>query len=474
MDFPPGASEPRLGPSLDGALLTDLYELTMLQAYHASAMNEVAAFEFFARELPSHRNFLLAAGLSQVVEYLTRLHFSPQDLAWLESTGRFRPRFLDSLADLRFTGDVDAMPEGTVFFGNEPLLRVVAPMREAQFVESRVMNLLHFQSVVASKAARCVLAAHAKPLIDFGLRRAHGAEAGLLSARASYIAGFAGTATALAGAVFAIPVFGTMAHSFVQAHEDEVAAFAQFARAQPENTALLIDTYDTESAAHKVVRLAEQLRAESIRISAVRIDSGDLSEHARKVRRILDSGGQPDITILASGNLDEYRLAEMLANQAPIDSFGVGTRMNVAADAPFLDCAYKLVEYAGRGRRKRSEGKATWPGRKQVYRRFDARGRMAEDVVSLEGDPQEGAALLATVIRAGHVCAPQPTLAAIRAHARAQLAALPEALRAMGPAPPYPVAIAPALRALAREVDLATALASENSSALDGVGKPAA
>jgi nicotinate phosphoribosyltransferase len=450
---------------LDGALLTDLYELTMLQAYHASAMNGVAAFEFFARDLPSHRNFLLAAGLSQVVEYLTRLHFAPQDLAWLESTGRFRPRFLDSLADLRFTGDVDAMPEGTVFFGNEPLLRVVAPMREAQFVESRVMNLLHFQSVVASKAVRCVLAAQAKPLIDFGLRRAHGAEAGLLSARASYIAGFAGTATALAGAVFAIPVFGTMAHSFVQAHEDEVAAFAQFARAQPENTALLIDTYDTESAAHKVVRLAEQLRAESIR---------NLSEHARKVRRILDSGGQPDITILASGNLDEYRLAEMLANQAPIDSFGVGTRMNVAADAPFLDCAYKLVEYAGRGRRKRSEGKATWPGRKQVYRRFDARGRMAEDVVSVEGDPQEGAALLAPVIRAGQVCAPQPTLAAIRAHARAQLAALPEALRAMGPAPPYPVAIAPALRALAREVDLATALASENSSALDGVGKPAA
>jgi nicotinate phosphoribosyltransferase len=435
------------------ALLTDLYELTMLQAYHASSMNDTAVFEFFARDLPPARNFLVAAGLAQVIDYLTHLHFTQTELAWLESTGRFRPAFLKSLADLRFTGDVDALPEGTVCFGNEPLLRVTAPLREAQFVESRVMNLLHFQTVIASKAARCVLAARGKLLVDFGLRRAHGAEAGLLSARASHIAGFAGTATALAGAAFGIPLFGTMAHSFVQAHDDEAQAFAQFARAQPENAALLIDTYDTEAAAHKVVQLAEQLRAESVRISAVRIDSGDLAAHARNVRRILDAGAQKDITIFASGNLDEYRVASLLADGAPIDGFGIGTRMNVAADAPFLDCAYKLTEYAGRGRRKRSEGKATWPGRKQVVRRFDCDGRMTDDIVTLEGEPERGLALLTPVLRAGREVAPQPSLVLIREHARSQLDALPTALRSLEPAPPYPVTIAPALQALAREVD---------------------
>jgi nicotinate phosphoribosyltransferase len=442
---------------LAGVLLTDLYELTMLQAYHAAGMNEVAAFELFARDLPAGRNFLLAAGLAQAVEYLAQLRFDAADLGWLESTGRFHAAFLRSLEDLRFTGDVDAMPEGTACFGGEPLLRVTAPLREAQLVESRLMNLLHYQTVVASKAARCVLAARGRPLVDFGLRRAHGAEAGLLSARASYLAGFAGTATALAGATFGIPVFGTMAHSYVQAHDDEEQAFERFARAQRGPTALLIDTYDTEAAAHKVLRVAQRLRGESIRISAVRIDSGDLAEHARRVRAILDAGGLRDVTIFASGNLDEHRVAALLEAGAPIDAFGVGTRMNVAADAPFLDCAYKLVEYAGQGRRKRSEGKATWPGRKQVFRRFDAGGSMAGDVVTLERDTQEGVALLAPVLRAGQPVSSPPSLEQIRTHARAQLDALPAPLRRLDLAAPYPVSIAPALHAAAAEVDRRTA-----------------
>jgi nicotinate phosphoribosyltransferase len=447
------SSRDSLPPPAASALLTDLYEIAMLQAYGSSRMNETAVFEFFARELPPTRNFLVAAGLAQAVEYLTQLRFAAAELAWLESTGRFGPAFLQSLADLRFTGDLDALPEGTVCFGNEPILRVTAPLCEAQLVESRLMNLLHFQTVVASKAARCVLAARGKPLIDFGLRRSHGAEAGLLSARASYLAGFSGTATALAGAMFGIPTFGTMAHSFIQAHDDEAQAFAHFAQSQPHHAALLIDTYDTEVAAHKVVQLAHELRAESIRISAVRLDSGDLAAHARSVRRILDSGGQGDITIFASGNLDEYRVATLLASGAPIDAFGIGTRMNVAADAPFLDCAYKLVEYGGRGRRKRSEGKATWPGRKQVFRRFDAEGQIEGDTVTLEGEREPGTALLTPVLRAGRSVAPQPSLDAIRALAHSQLEALPAPLKCLEPAAPYPVTIAPALHALAQEVD---------------------
>ena len=435
------------------ALLTDLYELTMLQAYRASGMNEVAAFELFVRTLPPNRNFLLVAGLQQVVEYLLALHFTADDLDWLASTGRFDDAFLASLRDLRFTGDLDAMPEGTVAFTDEPLLRVTAPLREAQLIESRVLNLVHLQTLVASKAARCVLAAAGRPLIDFGLRRSHGAEAGLLSARASYLAGFAGTATVEAGRRFGMPIFGTMAHSFVQAHDDEATAFADFARAQPGNTTLLIDTYDTAHAAHKVVQLARR----GVAVQGVRIDSGDLAAHAREVRQILDDGGLIETRIFASGNLDEERLHELVAGGAPIDAFGVGTRMNVSADAPFLDCAYKLVEYAGQPRRKRSEGKATWPGRKQVFRGFDAQGRMCGDWLTLDGERTDGTPLLKPVLRGGRAVGSIASLDDLRLRAKEQLAALPAALCALPTAAPYSVVIAPALRALAATLDATTA-----------------
>jgi nicotinate phosphoribosyltransferase len=433
-------------------LLTDLYQLTMLQAYRASGMNDVASFELFVRVLPAGRNFLLVAGLETVVEYLLALRFADDELDWLGATGRFDPAFLDSLRDLRFSGDLDAMPEGTVAFADEPLLRVTAPLREAQLIETRVLNLVHYQTLVASKAARCVLAAGGRPLVDFGLRRAHGAEAGLLSARASFLAGFAGTATVEAGRRFGIPIFGTMAHSFVQAHDDEAAAFADFARAQPGNTTLLIDTYDTAGAARKVVALARS----GVPVQGVRIDSGDLAAHARQVRRILDEGGLASARIFASGNLDEERVRQLVASGAPIDAFGVGTRMNVSADAPFLDCAYKLVEYAGRPRRKRSEGKATWPGRKQVFRRYDG-ATMAGDLLALVDDAAEGEPLLVPVLRGGVRVGPPPTLAALRDRARAQIAALPPRLQALDAAAPYPVEIAPSLRALAAAVDEQTA-----------------
>jgi len=439
--------------SLASPSLTNLYELTMLQAYFDGGMNERATFEFFVRKLPQQRNFLLAAGLEQVLDYLENLRFSTDDISQLAATKRFKPAFLKSLEGLRFSGDVDAMPEGSAFFTDEPILRITAPIREAQLVESRVMNLLHYETVVASKAARVVLAAPGALLVDFGLRRAHGAEAGMLSARASYLAGFSGTATLLAGTRFGIPLFGTMAHSYVQAYVDETEAFEHFARSQPENATLLIDTYDTEAAAHKIVSLDAKLRQEGIAIKAVRIDSGDLAEHARRVRAILDSGGLQHVTIFASGNLDEFRLSALLSAGAPIDGFGVGTRMNTSSDAPYLDCAYKLTEYAGIARRKRSEGKATWPGRKQVYRHYDRNGVMSGDELTLDDDVREGVALLQPVMAGGTRTVTAPTLQESRVYARSQLDALPEGVRCVTAPGTYPVVVCERLKALARRVD---------------------
>lgn len=434
-------------------LLTDLYELTMLQAYWSEGMNGTAAFELFARRLPPRRSFLVAAGLEQVVEHLLDLRFTDDELAYLRETGRFDRRFLASLRDLRFTGDVDAIPEGTVCFPDEPLIRISAPMREAQLVESRVLNLIHFQTVIASAAVRCALAAPGRVLVDFGMRRAHGAEAALLSARAMYLAGFTGTATVEAGRRFGIPIHGTMAHSYIQAHADESAAFAAFARAQPDNAILLIDTYDTERAAHEVVRLAGVLAAEGITIRGVRIDSGDLGEHARRVRAILDAGGLAGVTIFASGNLDEFRLRDLLAQGAPIDGFGIGTRVSTSADAPYLDCAYKLQEYEGEPRRKRSEGKATWPGRKQVHRRYGPDGLLDGDVVTPASHPAPGIPLLEPVVRAGRLVAPLPGLPAIRRRVQEEVGRLPEPVRALDGRATANVEIAPALRALAAEMD---------------------
>jgi nicotinate phosphoribosyltransferase len=435
------------------ALLTDLYQLNMLQAYLDRGETQTAVFEFFVRKLPAHRGFLVAAGLEQVLEFLETLRFAPDELDWLAKTGRFSKAFIDYLADFRFAGDVHAMPEGTVFFADEPILRVTAALPQAQLIETRVINLLQFQSMVASKAARMVLAAPGKLLVDFGFRRAHGAEAGLLAARASYIVGFAGTATVLADKEFGIPIFGTMAHSYIQVHDDELDAFENFARSRPSNLTLLIDTYDTEAAAHKVVALAPRLKAAGIKINAVRLDSGDLVALSKSVRHILDAGGLHDVAIFASGGLDENELARLTRAGAPIDGFGVGTSLTTSSDAPVLDCIYKLQEYAGVARRKRSIGKATWPGRKQVWRRFGADGRMAGDILSVEGDMQPGDPLIEAVMRAGRRLDPPRPLADIRAHAARDLERLPEALRSRDVSAPYPVKLADALTRLSAEVD---------------------
>ena len=437
----------------ESPLLTDLYQLNMMQAYLDRGETQTAVFEFFARTLPARRGFLLAAGLEQALDYLESLRFSAADLDWLKSTGRFKTNLLDYLRGFRFDGDVHAMAEGTAFFAGEPILRVTAPLPAAQFVETRLINILHYQSLIAAKAARCVLAAPGKVLVDFGFRRAHGAEAGLLAARASYIAGFAGTATVLAGQKFGLPLYGTMAHSFIESFDDEILAFESFARSRPDNLVLLLDTYDTEAAAHKVVALAPKLKAAGIAIRAVRLDSGDLVALAKSVRKILDAGGLAEVTIFASGGLDEDALAEFARHNAPIDGFGIGTSLTTSADVPAVDCVYKLQEYAGLARRKRSVQKATWPGRKQVWRRYGADGRMRGDVLAREGHDKDGEALLHPVMQDGKRVRPPEALDAIKRRARSALERLPEPLRRLHPDATYPVEIAPELVALAAEVD---------------------
>jgi nicotinate phosphoribosyltransferase len=438
--------------TLTSPLTTDLYELNMIQAYLDRGEDKEAVFEFFVRRLPARRNFLVAAGLEDALAYLETLRFSAHEIDWLKSTGRFRSNLLNYLAELRFTGDVHAIPEGTICFPHEPLIRITAPLPIAQLVETRLINILHFQTMIASKAARMVLAAPGKILSDFGLRTAHGAEAGLFSARASYIAGFFGAANVLAGERYGIPIVGTMAHSFVQVHDDEMTAFENFARARPEGVILLIDTYDTEAGARKVVQLAPRLKADGITIRGVRIDSGDLATMARKVRAILDAGGLNDVIILVSGGINEDVMQTMTRTKAPIDGYGIGVNLDASIDAPSLDCAYKLQEYAGRPRRKLSEGKVTWPGRKQVWRSFGADGRMAGDTLSLENDSQKGDLLVVPVMRAGKRIAPAPTLSQIREHAARELARLPEPLRRLEKSDDYPVRLSEKLKGLAAEI----------------------
>ena len=363
------ASQPRRIERGHDGLLLDLYELTMAEGYLAAGIDTIeATFSLFVRHLPAGWGYLIAAGLDDVLRYLEEARFGPDELAYLESTGRFSPSLLDRLAAYRFTGLVRAMPEGTVFFADEPVLEVTAPLLEAQLVETAVLNCVHFSSLCAAKAARCVEAAGDRPLVDFGMRRAHGFDASLRAARASYLAGFAATSNTSAGRRYGIPIAGTMAHSFVQAFPDEEAAFRAFAGAYPDDAILLIDTFDTLEGARVAAAVADDLRASGHALRGVRLDSGDLLSLSQDVRAILDQAGFAGAIIFASGNLDERAIDSLVAARAPIDSFGVGTRMEVSADAPYLDMAYKLVAVDGRPTMKLSTGKATWPGPKQVWR----------------------------------------------------------------------------------------------------------
>ena len=429
----------------NAALLTDLYQLTMLQAYWHEGLEDRAAFSLFFRRLPRARSYLIACGLDDVLRYLEELRFTEEALDYLRGIGLFRGGFLEWLADLRFTGDVYAVPEGTPVFPHEPLLEVEAPIGEAQLVESFLLNQIHLQTVLASKAARVVTAARGRKVVDFAMRRMHGTDAALKGARSFYIAGVDATSNVLAGRLYGIPISGTMAHSYVQAHDEELESFLSFARLYPE-TILLVDTYDSLEGVRKVVRLARELGPD-FAVRGVRLDSGDLGTLAPQAREILDASGLEGVEIFASGLLDEYRIARLVEQNVPITGFGVGTRMGVSDDAPTIDLVYKLTEYAGLGRRKLSPDKATLPGRKQVFR-IETGGTAERDVLAGWGESLPGRPLLRPVMRGGkRVASASQTLEEIRARAAEEIAKLPERLRGLeAPEPPYPVEVSEALR----------------------------
>lgn len=421
-------------------LLTDFYELSMASVYHAESMDGEAVFELFFRKLPTARNYALACGQQECLEFLADFRLSPEELDYLASLERFPKAFLERLRRLRFTGDVYAVPEGTAVFPFEPVIQVRAPLMEAQLVETLLINRVHAHSVLASKAARVIQAADGRPVMDFGARKATGSEGALALARASWIAGAAGTSNVEAGYRLGIPVLGTMAHSYIQAFDDEREAFRRFVRQWPDTT-LLVDTWDTLRGVDRVIEL---IRETGSRVAAIRLDSGDLGALARAARERLDAAGLNEVRIVASSGLDEYRIRALLRDNAPIDAFGVGSSWATSSDAPEIDYAYKLAEYAGKPRMKASTDKTTYPGAKQVFRHWH-RKRMQGDVVAAvdEPPPAGGEPLLQPVIEGGELLpGALQSLESIRAHAARQREGLPAAVADLDPAePPYPVAI---------------------------------
>lgn len=435
------------------SLMTDLYELTMAQAYFHSRKFESATFSLFIRSYPPDRGYLVSAGLEDVLNFLRDFAFDQEAVDYLGSKRIFAGEFLDFLKDLRFTGEVWAIPEGRLFFLDEPVLEITAPIIEAQLVETFVINQIHLQTLIATKAARCLHGAQGRAVMDFSFRRAHGIEAGMKVARSSYLAGFSGTSNVLAGMRFGIPIVGTMAHSFVSSFEREIDAFRSFAQSFPDNSILLIDTYDTAEGARKAVEIAREMAARGQSLRGVRIDSGDLKPLAREVRRILDEAGLVDVKIVGSGGLDEYELAELSEANAPYDNYGVGTKMGVSGDAPSFDMAYKLVEHNGRPVLKLSTGKVSWPGRKQVFRFVDSRGLLQRDVIALRDENLPGAeALLKNVMENGKAVKPYPTLNEIRESFLEEISRLPEPTKAIRNPRAYPVEASPRLRHLKEEV----------------------
>ena len=425
----------------DVPLLADLYAFNMVEAYLREGLLAPAVFSLFVRRLPPERRYLVACGLEQVLEALERYAFDAQALDGLRAIG-IPPRTLDYLAHVRFTGDVFALEEGTPFFAGEPVLEVVAPLPEAQLVEAWVINQIHVQSLAASKAARIVRAARGRRVVDFGLRRMQGADAALKVARASYLAGLSATSNVLAGICFGIPVSGTMAHSYVQVHRRELDAFRAWTDAH-RDTVLLVDTYDTLAGVDDVIRLVREL-GDPFRVSAIRLDSGDLLALSHEARRRLDAAGLVRMGIFASGNLDEHEIDRLLSAGAPISGFGVGTALGVSSDAPSLDLVYKLVAYAGSDRTKLSPHKVLLPGRKQVFR-FG--GANAHDVVAGSDEVRPGQPLLRQVMRHGRRCDERRPLSMLRARAADQQAALPGELQGLGAGAPYPVEVSAALQA---------------------------
>jgi nicotinate phosphoribosyltransferase len=440
---------------LEVALSTDLYELTMASSYHTLGHAGRAVFSLFVRKFPENRHFLVAAGIAELLERLVELRFEEEALRFLATLPGLRRSFVDSLVHFRFRGDIWAVQEGTVVFPDEPILEVEAPIDQAQIIETLVLNSVHYATLVATKAARCVLVAPGKTLVDFGLRRTPSLDAGLTAARAAYLAGFAATSNVSAGERYGIPVSGTVAHSYIESFPSELDAFRAFARTYPGDPILLIDTYDTLRGAEHAIIVARELAQEGRLVRAVRLDSGDLAELSRAVREILDRAGFRDIQIFASGGLDEYEIAELEAKRAPIDGYGVGSRLGTSADAPLADMAYKLVEYEGQPVLKLSTGKRTLVGAKQVWRRVGADGRYVEDLIALRDEPAPGPdwiPLLRPVMRDGEIVE-TATLGQARAHHREEMQRFPEWMRSLRPVDRYPVRLSQRLAQLQSEAE---------------------
>jgi nicotinate phosphoribosyltransferase len=438
------------------SLFTDFYELTMCASYFDNQDFEPATFDLFIRRLPENRSYFLFAGLEQALLYLRNIKFSEAHLAYLKEKG-FTRQFLDYLAGFKFTGDVWAVPEGTVAFPNEPLIRITAPIIEAQIVETFLLNTINLQTMIATKASRVVHAAKGKSVIEFGLRREQGVDAGMKVARCSHIAGCQGTSNVLAGFAYDIPVFGTMAHSFIMSYPKEIDAFRAFAKTFPNKSTLLIDTYDDIAGAEKAVVVGKELEAQGCRLGGVRLDSGNLVETSKKVRQILDENGLEYVKIFASGDLDEYRIAELLKNDAKIDSFGVGTKMGTSADRPYLDVIYKLCETLTASGvfspiMKLSKDKITLPGRKQVYRFKDSVGNYLRDVIALADEKTEGEPLLVKVMDKGNLTYKLPSLNEIRVYASENLSKLPDKYKALSNAEEYPVELSLNLQRLIKKL----------------------
>jgi len=433
------------------ALITDFYEFTMAACYYQKKMFAPATFSLFIREYPPNRGYFVSAGLEDVLEFLESFHFNQEDLDYLDSLSFFSKDFLHYLSTLRFTGDVFAIPEGRLFFKDEPILEITAPIIEAQLVETFVMNAINLQVTIATKAARCVHAAKGKKLVDFSLRRTQGIDAGLKVARASYIAGFIGTSNVLAGKLYNIPVFGTMAHSFVTSFEREIDAFRAFAEMFPEDTVFLIDTYDTIIGAHKAAIVGKEMLNRGKKLKGVRLDSGDMASLSKEVKAIFKEAGLNDISIFASGGFDEYKIAKVIEEGAEIDAFGVGTKMGVSADAPYADIAYKLVNYDGRPVLKLSTGKRTLVGEKQVFRITDGNS-LKKDIIALRDEELEGEPLLKPVMKKGKRLQSSPSLNEIRERFQLEFSMLDDTYKRLVNPETFPVELGPKLEALQKQV----------------------
>ncbi len=425
------------------SLFTDFYELTMCASYFDNNNFEPATFDLFIRRLPENRSYFLFAGLEQSLQYLQTIHFSEEHLDYLKNQG-FAEDFLDYLAGFSFSGDVWAIPEGTVAFPNEPLIRITAPIIEAQLVETFLLNTVNLQTMMATKASRIVHAAKGKAIIEFGLRREHGIDAGMKVARSSYIAGCQGSSNVLAGLAYGIPVYGTMAHSFVMSYPKEIDAFRAFSKTFPNNSTLLIDTYNDIAGAEKAAEVAKELEAKGSRLGGVRLDSGDLAKISKQVRKILDEQGLGYVKIFASGDLDEYRISQLLKDEARIDAFGVGTKMGTSADRPYLDVIYKLCETMNPEGSfspimKLSKNKNTLPGRKQVFRSKSKDGFYQKDTIALAEEKIEGDPLLSRVMDRGKLSYKLPSLDEIRCSAQENIFKLPAPYKELTNAPTYPV-----------------------------------